>query len=88
MSWCNSEYDRLISDVAPTVKSHAERMTVFGQAEQILMDELPVIPIYIYTSVNLVNKSVKNYADNILNQPAFTEMSLQPEQSNIDGAQY
>ena len=85
--WCNPEYDRLISEVAPTVKSHAERLAVFGQAEQILMDELPVIPIYIYTSVNLVNKSVNNYADNILNQPSFTEMSLQPEQSKIDGGE-
>ena len=88
--WCNAEYDRLIADVAPTVKTHAERLAVFGLAEKILMDELPVIPIYIYTSVNLVNNSVKNYADNILNQPSFTEMYLQtePQQKRLDEDQH
>lgn len=77
--WCNTEYDRLIADVAPTVKTHAERLAVFGRAEKLLIDELPVIPIYTYTSVNLVNPSVKNYAGNILNQPDFTEIYLQAE---------
>ena len=42
-----------------------------------LMEDMPVIPIYIYTSNNLVNTSVKNFNDNILNQPSFKEIYLE-----------
>jgi oligopeptide transport system substrate-binding protein len=40
---------------------------------------MPVIPIYIYTSNNLVSTSVKNFNDNILNQPSFKEMYLEAD---------
>jgi len=78
--WCNADYDRLILDAAPTAKSHAERLAIFTQAEKLLLEDMPVIPIYIYTSNNLVNPSVKNFNDNILNQPSFKEIYLEADQ--------
>ena len=78
-NWCNPEYDRLILEQAPTAKSHAERLTIFAQAEKILLEDMPVIPIYVYTSNNLVHPSVKNFGRNILNQANYREMHLQPE---------
>ena len=77
--WCNKEYDRLILEEAPTAKTHAERLAIFTAAEKMLLEDMPVIPIYIYTSNNLVNTSVKNFNDNILNQPSFKEIYLEAD---------
>jgi len=78
-NWCNSEYDRLILEEAPRAKSHKERLAIFKRAEGMLMDAMPVIPIYIYTSNNLVHPAVKNFTNNILNQANYREIYLQPE---------
>ena len=81
-SWCNTEYDQLILEEAPRAKSHKERLAIFKRAESMLMDAMPVIPIYIYTSNNLVHPSVKNFTNNILNQANYREIYLQPEPSS------
>ena len=78
-NWCNQEYDRLILEQAPKAKSHNERLAIFKRAESMLMEAMPVIPIYIYTSNNLVHPSVKNFTNNILNQANYREIYLQPE---------
>jgi len=78
-NWCNKEYDRLILEEGPTAKSHAERLEVFKKAEKMLLADMPVIPIYVYTSNNLVHPSVKNFGRNILNQANYREIYLEPE---------
>jgi oligopeptide transport system substrate-binding protein len=78
--WCNPDYDKLILTDAAEAKTHAERLAIFTQAEKMLLADMPVIPIYIYTSNNLVDPSVKNFSGNILNQPSFSEIYLEPNQ--------
>ena len=78
--WCNEEYDRLILDVAPSMSSHKERLEVFQQAETMLLNEMPIIPIYTYTSVQLVDSSVKNFDANIMNAASYKDIYLQPDQ--------
>ena len=78
-NWCNKTYDQLILKQAPEAKTHNERLEIFKQAEKILLQEMPVIPIYIYTSNNLVHPSVKNFGRNILNQANYREMFLEPQ---------
>jgi len=46
--WGNKEYDRLIS-VAKSTMDQEVRMKAMRDAETILMDEMPIIPIYFYT---------------------------------------
>ena len=77
--WCNEEYDRLILDVAPSMSSLKERLEVFQKAENMLLDEMPIIPIYTYTSVQLVNSAVKNLDPNIMNSPAYKDIYLQAD---------
>jgi oligopeptide transport system substrate-binding protein len=77
--WCNNEYDQIILQQVPKAKTHQQRLDLFQQAENILLDEMPVIPIYIYTSNNLVHPTVKNFGRNILNQANYREMYLEPE---------
>jgi len=78
--WCNEEYDRLILDVAPSMSSHSERLEVFQQAEKILLDDMPIIPIYTYTTVQLVDSSVKNFDANIMNAASYKDLYLQAEE--------
>ena len=79
--WCNNEYDQIILQQVPKAKSHQQRLDLFQKAENILLDEMPVIPIYIYTSNNLVHPTVKNFGHNILNQANYREMYLEPEKT-------
>mgnify|MGYP000898229405 FL=1 len=79
--WCNPEYDQIILQQVPKAKTHQQRLELFQQAETILLDEMPVIPIYIYTSNNLVHSTVKNFGRNILNQANYREMYLESEKT-------
>ena len=78
--WCNEEYDRLILEVAPSQSSHEERLAVFQQAETMLLDDMPIIPVYTYTSVKLVDLSVENLDNNIMNQAMYKDIYLSPRQ--------
>lgn len=74
--WCNEEYDRLILEVAPSQSSHEERLKIFQQAETMLLEDMPIIPVYTYTSIKLLHPSVKNFDDNILNQAMYKDLYL------------
>ncbi|MBP6216955.1 MAG: peptide ABC transporter substrate-binding protein [Oligoflexales bacterium] len=56
--WSNKEYDKHIEEAALTT-DQAKRFTAFAKAEAILLEELPVLPVYIYTQVKLVAEQVK-----------------------------
>ena len=62
--WANAEFDRLI-ELAQEEPDEARRLAFFGQAERILMDELPVIPIYYYVSAQMVKPYVRGFYPNI-----------------------
>ena len=79
--WCNPEYDQIILQQVPKAKTHQQRLELFQKAETILLDEMPVIPIYISTSNNLVHSTVKNFGRNILNQANYREMYLESEKT-------
>ena len=49
MRWSNSEFDRLVK-VAQNSNDPTARMKAMHDAEKILIDEMPVIPIYFYTN--------------------------------------
>ena len=73
--WSNAKYDQLIAS-ANAEKNLAKRKDFLMQAEKILMEELPVIPIYFYVSKNLVSDSVKGWYDNILDVHPYVGMEL------------
>ena len=59
--WSNAEYDDLIRR-ASAEGDPAARMELLQQAEQIWVEEMPVIPIYSYTSLNMVKPNVVGFA--------------------------
>ncbi len=64
--WSNAEYDRLIAATGKEADPVA-RMRLFEQAEKILLDELPILPIYFYTSKNMVKPYVRGFYNNVQN---------------------
>ncbi len=56
----NPEYDKLIK-LAKNTKKEDDRIKYLHTAEDILMADLPIIPLYYYVSVVCVNPNVKDY---------------------------
>ncbi len=76
--WSNLEYDRLIKAAGAT-RDQKQRFAAFQKAEAILLDEVPIIPIYFYTRSRLIQPSVKGYYGNLLDQHSFQSVYLEPE---------
>jgi oligopeptide transport system substrate-binding protein len=62
-NWKNTQYDQLIEKAKQA--SGEERLKILHDAERILMDELPIIPIYFQVSKNMVNPRVRGFSSNI-----------------------
>jgi oligopeptide transport system substrate-binding protein len=62
--WSNEEYDRLIAEAAAENNPQA-RYDLLERAEAIFLDELPVIPIYFYVSLNTISPRVEGFFPNL-----------------------
>lgn len=74
--WSNARYDELLEqslDAADT----AGRYDIYRQMEGILVDELPILPIYFYTRVNLQDPMVKGYHSTILDNHPWKHVYLE-----------
>jgi oligopeptide transport system substrate-binding protein len=65
--WGNEEFDRLI-DAIKLEQDLARRDQLMRDAEAILLDELPVLPIYSYVTQNLVKPRFGGLYGNMLNE--------------------
>jgi len=78
-NYCNKDYDALIEKARSTEDNDA-RYELYGQAEEILFGEngdMPVLPIYFYTYVQLEKESVKDsYEINLLDQIDLTAVTV------------
>ncbi len=62
--WSHAEYDRLIR-AAQREPDDRRRLELFHAAERIVLDELPLIPIYLYVSQSMVRPYVEGFYRNI-----------------------
>jgi oligopeptide transport system substrate-binding protein len=74
--WSNSEFDNILKNAASQI-STSDRYNLYEKAEKILIDELPVIPLYTYTRTYLLSKRVKNWQNNILDTNPYQFLSLE-----------
>jgi oligopeptide transport system substrate-binding protein len=58
------EYDELISGAAKE-SDEKKRMEMLERAERLLMDEMPIIPVYYYVSRNMVRPNVRGFWNNL-----------------------
>jgi oligopeptide transport system substrate-binding protein len=59
----NAEYDKLIADAAQEVDTNKRRL-ILQSAEKLLMEEMPIIPIFYYVSRNVVRPRVRGLYNN------------------------
>jgi len=59
----NPEFDQLLAHADSTVDPE-RRLAILGQAEGLLMNEQPFIPLYYYVSRHLVKPAVSGFVDN------------------------
>ncbi|HKK22864.1 MAG TPA: ABC transporter substrate-binding protein, partial [Pseudohaliea sp.] len=71
-------YDDLIQNRAPRAKSREERYRIFREAEAMLMEQMPIIPIYTYTSRHLIHPSVKGLPANLMDSLNLRYVWLDP----------
>jgi oligopeptide transport system substrate-binding protein len=62
----DARYDDLVLNIAPTKLYVGERFETYYEAETILMDDMPIIPLYTYQSRHFKHPSLKGLPENIL----------------------
>lgn len=68
--WSNVTYDRFIR-LASKERDPSKRMAFFRKAEAVLMEELPILPLYFYNYQNLIHPRIKGHVNNPLNNFDF-----------------
>ena len=63
--WKNADYDGLMKQ-AETELDADMRIDLMQQAEKILLSEMPLIPIYYYTTQHLLSADLKGWEDNVM----------------------
>ena len=74
--WSNKQYDNLLKEAANST-SQQQRFNKFYEAEKILMDEMPIIPIYTYTRIYMLHEDVKGWGNNILDSRPYQFVYLE-----------
>jgi len=75
--YSNATYDQLNID-ADNEPDLAKRGAILSQAEQILLDEAPMVPLYNAVSKNLVQPYVRGWEDALTNNHRTRWMSIDP----------
>ena len=72
-------YDEMILQLAPQAKTREERYKIFYEAETMLMEQMPILPVYTYTSKHLIHPSVNGLPSNLMDSLNLKYVSLDPD---------
>lgn len=75
--WENKQFDTLVEQ-AYRESDETKRNKLMFQAEEILLEELPIIPIYFYTWKMLISSRVENFSPNVLGYIRWQELRIKP----------
>ena len=64
--WGDERYDELVLRKAPSAKSREQRFSAFKEAETLMLEEMPFIPIYTYSSHHFKHPSIKGMPSNVM----------------------
>ncbi|MFA5561502.1 MAG: peptide ABC transporter substrate-binding protein [Eubacteriales bacterium] len=74
-NWSNEAYDELIAS-ARQEKDDKKRADILHDAEELLMEELPVMPLLFNQTYYLLNKNLKKVTVDYFGYPVFTKAKL------------
>ena len=78
----NPEYDRLVT-AAESEPVDARRRALLGQAEQLLLDDAPVAPLYVASARNLVSPRLTGWIDNPVDIHPADKLCRAPEPAHV-----
>lgn len=73
--YTSPEYDRLLEQAA-VEPDRDRRRTLLEQAEGVLLNDHPLIPIYFYVSKHLLKPYIEGYRDNIMDHHYTKDLSI------------
>ena len=73
--WSHPEYDRLMNEAA-RLPSGQQRYGYLRKAEEILLRETPIIPVFFYNRAFLLSPSIKNWPTNILGYTNYSGITI------------
>jgi len=76
--YCNREFERLMDEARPLADRKA-RNAKLRDAEAVMIEDAPVIPLYVYTQKHLVKPYVRDLAINVIDQPPLWRVWLDPD---------
>jgi oligopeptide transport system substrate-binding protein len=77
--WSNAEYDKLVKEASYELDPD-KRFRMLAQAERILMDELPILPVYSYVSKNMVQPHIRGFYNNARDDHPVSSLWIDPDQ--------
>lgn len=75
--YSNLEYDQLLTD-AENQNDQSLRQKALEQAERLLLADMPIIPVYHYTTQHLVSPKVQGWQDNVMDVHKSQYLKLTP----------
>ncbi|HEV8308110.1 MAG TPA: peptide ABC transporter substrate-binding protein [Methylomirabilota bacterium] len=76
--WSNKRYDELVAKAGCGIVDPKERMKALQEAEKILVvDEVPIVPLYTYVNKGMLSRKVKGWQPNILDQHPLKYLSIE-----------
>ncbi|PIE39502.1 MAG: peptide ABC transporter substrate-binding protein [Gammaproteobacteria bacterium] len=79
----DAEYDDIILRQAPAAKTREQRFALLTKAERILMEQMPILPIYTYASKHLIKPSVQGLPSNLMDSLNLKYVWLDPDWDKI-----
>ncbi len=79
--WGSDKYDELVK-LAQSAKTQEERFALFEEANEILFEDMPVLPVFYYSDVNLVLPTVEGWYENVMHYYRYhdVDFTVSPEQ--------
>ena len=76
--WCDAEYERLMTEAKP-IRDREARLVKVRAAEARMIEDAPIIPLFVYTQVHMQKPYVKDLYINLIDQPPLHEAWLDPD---------
>jgi ABC-type oligopeptide transport system substrate-binding subunit len=76
--FCSSEFDALMARAEATL-DRKQRLALARDAERVMIEQAPIIPLYVYTQKHLRKPYVRDLAINLVSQMPFRRVWIDPD---------